>query len=513
MRAVKEIFFLSLILFANAAYAKFVEVRGNLEELRRGGSKAPSVIYLSFPLGNGSGRAIFKLYRKKSFSSTPFIVKGRFQGRNKGGKNSPYKVHLVGGAIVTKHTFRLNFISPRAQPMELRVNLSKPEIGWLRHRSRFTKLNCGNSVAEELSNDSVSFLSFLRLSPASLRYIEVATDTDCEYTSQLGGASEALANIESVINTADAVYQSQLGLSFDVRAQGTFTDCSSQPYQKSVSDELLIEFGNYINSTGRLGSFDVAHLFTGKDLEGGVVGLAWTGAICVEPTLSYSLTQHVSSVLDWILFAHEIGHNLGASHDYNPLTGTGSQYIGHIMNAVVSAGNTTFSSLSISEITSFVESNGSCLDTTVNSTPPATPSSSVVSFSLLNISSSIGKKSATFSATLDQLVNQSSCTVQLFGATKKKFIQNASGDLNSAKKVVVLTNKEAISLEASVSLGAKVKNCSGSKKKKVFFVAQLECGGEIIGRSEIKKKKVVACGRRNKTKKFLKRLAKKLKAL
>jgi hypothetical protein len=87
------------------------------------------------------------------------------------------------------------------------------------------------------------------------------------------------------------------------------------------------------------------------------------GVICNSPSLSYGVSQDLSSsFLRTQLTAHEIGHNLDASHDNQigcPVSCSGS---GPIMcSSLQSNGSNSFSSCSVSAINTHTHNNGSCL--------------------------------------------------------------------------------------------------------------------------------------------------------
>jgi hypothetical protein len=110
---------------------------------------------------------------------------------------------------------------------------------------------------------------------------EIATEADFEYVSALGSATAANNDILSILNQVQGIYEQQIGLSFTVVFQHTWST-SADPY--SVTNDplgMLNEFTNYWQAnflTSPTPARDLAHLFTGRSL-GGPSGIAWQGAL------------------------------------------------------------------------------------------------------------------------------------------------------------------------------------------------------------------------------------------
>ena len=92
------------------------------------------------------------------------------------------------------------------------------------------------------------------------------------------------------MNQVDGVYENELGISFQVVLQNSYA--GSDPYS-GVTDpnSLLNEFRTVWNSQMTGVARDVAHLFTGRDLDGSVIGIAWIGVVCNNPAYAYGLSQ------------------------------------------------------------------------------------------------------------------------------------------------------------------------------------------------------------------------------
>jgi hypothetical protein len=127
-----------------------------------------------------------------------------------------------------------------------------------------TKLNALRDRIASTSSQSLS----------SDKVIELATEADYEYVSSLGGPANADSEILSIMNQVEGVYESELGLTFQIVFQNTW-DTAADPYSTTGdSIQILTEFQNYWNANFTNVSRDLAHLWTGKNM-GGVLGRAF----------------------------------------------------------------------------------------------------------------------------------------------------------------------------------------------------------------------------------------------
>ncbi len=165
---------------------------------------------------------------------------------------------------------------------------------------------------------------------SALKIARISTDADGEYVSALGGASQANTQITSIINLVDGIYQVENGIGFQIVFQNAWADANSDPYTTAESSALLNQFRAHWNANfpnvldannpnAHLRS--IAHLFTGQNLDGTTVGIAFTGVTCRTPTNAYGLSQRLPftggnpiTSQTVVLTAHEIGHNFSASH-------------------------------------------------------------------------------------------------------------------------------------------------------------------------------------------------------
>lgn len=232
---------------------------------------------------------------------------------------------------------------------------------------------CG---ASELRGYAERLRARLRQSPAQqgswevLRRVQVATDADFEYFQIYG--SNANAQIQGIINQVDGIYQAELSLRLEISFQNVYTT-STDPYSSFDPSTLLSQFRNHWNANWTTVVRDLAHLFTGRDMNGSVIGIAYVGVVCNDPPYSYGVSQDFSLMTK--LVAHEIGHNFDALHDdsFNP-PAANCNGSGPIMCSFIqSNGPNTFSNRSRTDISAHVTANGTCLDQVTPPPPPPPP--------------------------------------------------------------------------------------------------------------------------------------------
>jgi hypothetical protein len=197
---------------------------------------------------------------------------------------------------------------------------------------------------------------------------EIATEADLEFVTALGGANQANTEILNILNQVEGVYQSELGISFSVVYQHTWT--AAGPYTSTDPNSMLQEFTDYWNNNFSSTNYDLAHMWTGKDMNGNTVGIAWKDVICFKD-YSYGISQHLTGTpAKFIVTAHEMGHNFGASHP-DQETPAHSECSDTIMNSMIGSGF-TFCQFSRDQINTTLAAGVPCL--TQDSTTPSAPS-------------------------------------------------------------------------------------------------------------------------------------------
>jgi hypothetical protein len=194
---------------------------------------------------------------------------------------------------------------------------------------------CGVTLADEVAAQEARTGSHLKAGETSeasgpitglspLKIARIATDADAEYVAALGGATQANAQITSIMNMVDGIYQVEIGITFQIAFQNTWADAATDPYTSTAPSTLLTEFRNHWNANFTSIQRSLAHLWTGKDLDGGTIGIASLASVCRFPQSAYGLSQKFplssSSITasTVVLTAHEIGHSFSAFHTNPP---------------------------------------------------------------------------------------------------------------------------------------------------------------------------------------------------
>jgi hypothetical protein len=213
---------------------------------------------------------------------------------------------------------------------------------------------CGVTLEEKVENFSGRF-SAADTSPM-VQEIELATEADYEYVKLMGSARAANDHILSIINQVEGIYKKDLNLSFKVVYQHTWST-EQDPYTSTEPAALIEEFIDHWKTGFSEIDKDLAHMWTGKDFDGSVVGIARVGVTCRAPGSSYGISQHVKTAIGRLaVTAHEIGHNFNATHmSDESCTDT------LMTRALGSSTKPTFCNRSRAEILGFIKETPECL--------------------------------------------------------------------------------------------------------------------------------------------------------
>uniref|UniRef100_A0A8C9U9C7 Disintegrin and metalloproteinase domain-containing protein 10 n=1 Tax=Scleropages formosus TaxID=113540 RepID=A0A8C9U9C7_SCLFO len=224
--------------------------------------------------------------------------------------------------------------------------------------------------------------------------------TDHLFYKYYGSREAVIAQISSHVKAIDSIYQSTdfqgiRNISFMVKRIRINTTSDERdrtnPFRfANIGVEKFLE----LNSEQNHDDYCLAYVFTDRDFDDGVLGLAWVGApagssggICEKSKL-YSdgkkkslntgiitvqnYASHVPPKVSHITFAHEVGHNFGSPHDSGTECTPGESKVqdlkekgNYIMYARATSGdklnNNKFSICSVRNISQVLEKKrGSC---------------------------------------------------------------------------------------------------------------------------------------------------------
>ncbi len=197
------------------------------------------------------------------------------------------------------------------------------------HQERYS---CGVKASTETEFKSSAISSTINSSikkrstdgsEKSLLSYKIAIAATGEYVAKKGGTVEgALAGIVTTLNRVNHVYEQDLGIHLQLIDKNDaliYTDASTDPYSGSDLNALIRQNQNNLDDVIGSENYDIGHLFT---TQGG--GLSFIGGVCDQNRKGQGISgignpSNDSFNLDFV--AHEIGHQLGATHTFNGVEG------------------------------------------------------------------------------------------------------------------------------------------------------------------------------------------------
>ncbi|MCA9245212.1 MAG: hypothetical protein KDA32_14745, partial [Phycisphaerales bacterium] len=147
---------------------------------------------------------------------------------------------------------------------------------------------------------------------------EVGVEADYEFYLANGSSVAAvLFQVEDMMAEVDTIYQRDVLIAWEITEVVIRTSLASNPYASNLPDELIDAMeGVWSSAPYSFVRHDVAHLFTGRDLDGDIIGKSNIGVICsqarnvsiAQSQFSGNRTQRI------VLHAHELGHAWDAVH-------------------------------------------------------------------------------------------------------------------------------------------------------------------------------------------------------
>ena len=154
--------------------------------------------------------------------------------------------------------------------------------------------------------------------PGAVKEISVGVVGDFEFTTAQGGDVAAAVAISTRLNIVDGIYSQEIGVLINVPLIETYSDVSDPFTDETDPVSLLNELASYRQGSAAQNSLGLTHLYTGRNLDGTTVGIAFENTLCSTFAGAGLSEGNGTPTFDALVAAHEIGHNFGATHDGVP---------------------------------------------------------------------------------------------------------------------------------------------------------------------------------------------------
>ena len=180
------------------------------------------------------------------------------------------------------------------------------------------------------------------------RELDLALIGDTQLGAQYANTSgEMLARL----NNVDGIFSAQVGVKITSGFVKVLTSNGGMTSTAPVT--LLDQFDAYRNATPEAASRGLAHLMTGRELDGSTIGIAYLGTLCASQ-FAVSLSQtYLDTFYSSLVAAHEVGHNFGSPHDGESGSACVATPQTFLMAPAIN-GSSTFSSCSLSQMSPVV---------------------------------------------------------------------------------------------------------------------------------------------------------------
>ena len=195
--------------------------------------------------------------------------------------------------------------------------------------------------------------------------VTVVTDTEfAKMQNEIFGTQTAAAVIARM-NVVDGIYSEQVGVQIsladivELKSNGSLTSTNPRT--------LLGQFSNF-SASSSFNNSGAAHLFTGRKLDGNVIGIAYISSLCSQRFGVGVDEIRGGGTTGAFLIAHELAHNFGAPHDNqddSPCENTPGNFL---MNPFLKDTD-QFSQCSVDQMQSTIN-NASCLSVISNNSQP-----------------------------------------------------------------------------------------------------------------------------------------------
>ena len=150
---------------------------------------------------------------------------------------------------------------------------------------------------------------------APAEQLNLALIADAAFQQQNGNTSaDAML---ARLNIVDGIFTEQIGVLLQP-TEFRLVPTGGDPFTATDASQLLDQLATFRENTPSVRTAGLAHLFTGKNLDGNTIGIAYRDALC-DSSFGVSLSDsELGTFNSALVMAHELGHNFGAEHDGAP---------------------------------------------------------------------------------------------------------------------------------------------------------------------------------------------------
>jgi hypothetical protein len=187
------------------------------------------------------------------------------------------------------------------------------------HQCKLTNSQENHNTPQLINSD----LQYRNESSQHLHNYRIAIATTAEYTRLQGGTVAAgLSAVVTTINRINQIYERDLGIHLTLVNDNDaiiFTDATTDPFTNGKSHQLILENQRTLDTLIGNDQYDIGHVF---GTSGG--GLAIIDSLCTtrskgKGTSGINNPNSENFYIDFV--AHEIAHQLGATHTFNGTSG------------------------------------------------------------------------------------------------------------------------------------------------------------------------------------------------
>jgi len=186
---------------------------------------------------------------------------------------------------------------------------------------KFSEENCGvrdthipNNAEDNASNETPE----QEFSGRVCKVVQIAlADDHLMYNKYDNSITEVENHNMAVINNVETNYDFEFNVDLEFSIVEIFvaTSAGNDPWSTSTNPDILLNSFTNWGPNGFDNVHDVAGLWSNRNFDDDVIGLAWLNAVCAS--FRYHIMQDFSTNASWlrVLQAHEMGHNFNANHD------------------------------------------------------------------------------------------------------------------------------------------------------------------------------------------------------